>query len=166
MGAALSRRRRDHRRVQARAEHAGVGDGDRRDLAEPERVGVLLRTGGGVADGTGLDLLRQLIPPFRREGPLDVRDAEPLGVRDVLPHPARQCGEVAELHLDADAGVVDERKLRAILIPGSVRPGAQLLGRPPGDRALIPFFSRVTEVFTASRSRATWSYTGSIAGPS
>jgi hypothetical protein len=67
-----------------------------------------LRTGGGIPDGAGLSLLHQVIPPFRREGPLDVGDAESLGVRNVLTHPARQRGEVAELHLDADARVVDE----------------------------------------------------------
>jgi hypothetical protein len=55
----------------------------------------------------------------------------------VLAHRPRQRLEVEELHRDVDVGVMNERKLLAVVVPRPPRPGAQLLGRPPGDRATL-----------------------------
>ena len=56
---------------------------------------------------------------------------------DVLADPARQRGEVAELHLDADARVMDERQLDTVLVPRPCRPGPQLLRRPPRHGTVV-----------------------------
>ncbi len=74
--------------MQAGAEHSRVGDGDRADLPEAERVGILLRANDGVLDGPGADLALQLRPSFRRERPLDMGNPKPVGVHDMLADPA------------------------------------------------------------------------------
>lgn len=99
-------------------QHPGVGDGHRAHRAECQRVGIVLRPGGGIADGAGARIGHQRVLPGGGERPNDLCHTESLGTGDVFAHPPRQCGEVTELHLDADGGVVHHRQLLTVLVPG------------------------------------------------
>ena len=60
------------RRIQVRAEHSGVSDGNRTDVPQFERVGIPLRLEGGVSDRPGAGLPDQLSQPPLGERPLDI----------------------------------------------------------------------------------------------
>src|SRR4029079_3266238 len=107
---------------------------------EPERVRVLLRARDSVQYGTRANVFLQRFPTLRRQCPLDARNAESLGVRDVLADPAGQGAEVPKLHLEVDARVMHERKLLAVFVPWPVPPGAQLVSGPPRDGAILLVF--------------------------